>query len=393
MYTEERVAFFAYRHSNCNASAPVKFENCTVNEGSYFNTNTSSFTAPADGYYWFHLTALTATKTLCDYRLVGTHQTKNVLRMHTTYNIHSNNIITQSRDDLQWLNKGEAIYVTSDYALLANTSLASFRLDSLLDPFIAFAVGRYDNWNTAGLISFQTVIIDTYRSWNKLNNEFITPRSGTYFFTLNTGSQVSYAHTVYIVIKKREFCMSRMVHGFSGVETISRSAMANLFVGDTVGVNLSNGGSIYSDIRYQTSFVGFLYEPIKNAPKIAWSVHTDRDYTGPIDPLPFFYVIINEGSGWYSSHRFIVPVAGVYFVNINGQPGNSYYLEMRVLHNGKSVVSLIHGSFNYGQSSRSRSTIIRLQEGDELRVAIASGAALLGSTDRISSFSGFRLFD
>ena len=393
-HVDERIAFYTYRISSCLASAPVKFEHQTVNEGLNFNINTSSFTAPSDGYYWFHLTAHIPAFTMCDYRLVGTHQSRNVIRMHTRFNQG-----TFSRDDVQLLTKGEAIYVTSDYSLatsrLAHSSFAGFRMDSLFKPFIVFVVGSSEVYSRAGPIQFRTVLIDPSRSWNTSRNEFIAPYSGIYFFTINTGAAAGSSHVVHFTINQRSFVKSLMIGDqHKEAETVSRSTMAQLASGDAVGVVLDTG-SIYSDIRYQTSFMGFLYEPITKESKVAWSVHTDRNISDSTDPIPFNYILVNEASGWYSNQRFITPIglAGVYYVHINARPTSGTMLELQILHNGRSIASLTHtgsSSYNY-ESSRSRATIIRLQDGDELRIALIAGS-LSGDPDRCSSFSGFRLF-
>ena len=354
---------------------------------------TGRFTAPADGFYWFHLTAQAPANTMCDYRLIGANHTVSVLRLHTN---HTKD--TLSRDDFQWLEKGETAYVTSDYPLssetLAESSFAGFRVDSMFDPFIAFAVGRTKTFSDGyGLIPFQKVLIDSSNSWDRYANEFIVPLSGIYLFTVNTCAVARGQHHVTLTINRRQVLVhSTYVGGLihDGVETVSRTTMVNLFFRDTVSISL-NGGELYSDSSYQTSFMGFLYEPINNVRKVAWSVHNDNNVRSN-DPVEFHYVLVNEGSGWYANHRFITPESGVYYVSINVNARSNDQFNMFILHNAEPIVSITRGSDSTGNGNHGRSKIIHLQQGDELRVAMPSNSYFSGSPFKETSFTGFRLF-
>ena len=385
------MAFYAFRTTRFSASAPVQFENVTVNEGRSFNTNASSFVAPASGLYWFHLTATSPGNTMCDYRLVGTYHTPNVLRAHTNYNND-----TLSRDALLKLEKGQVMYVTSDYPLnpdgLSHSSWVGFSLDSAFDPLVAFVVGRVNPWSVNGLIPFEVILIDTSHSWNRSNNTFVVPQAGVYFFTFLTGVTANNIISTSLRINGQSFVASRLSNNVhTGAETISRSTLALLYQGDMVSVFLESG-QLYSDIRYQSSFMGFLYSPPSGIPAISWSVHSSKSVCGPIDPVPFDYILVNEGLCWYSSNRFVTSVEGIFYVNINGMADREGALQMHILHNGVPATALSRAPVRNGYDTRSRSMIIRLAKDDELRVTIPSNACLFSDANRRTSFTGFRLF-
>ena len=175
---------------------------------------------------------------MCDYRLVGNHQKKNVFELHTN---HSSN--TLSRNDFQWLVKGESMFVTSEFEQLRNslshTSFAGFRMDSLFNPFVSFVVSHTGTLKTEGLIPFQTALIGASKSWLMSKNQFVVPNTGSYFFTLNTCAAAHSVNYVFITTNVGGFVFSRKEHDVhDGVETISRSKIAHLSAGDTVGAYL-----------------------------------------------------------------------------------------------------------------------------------------------------------
>ena len=220
-----------------------------------------------------------------------------------------------------------------------------------------FCYDRTDGtWNEQGTIPFPYVLTDTTEAWNKHTNEFIVPWSGTYFFTINTAARSSQI-SVHIQINQRNYVSSTIIiccSGQNGSETINRSTMTLLHVGDAVRVAFS-GGLIFSDIRYRTSFLGFLYKLLENVPKIAWSVYTDRNIYSLVDPVQFNCIFVNEGSGWYTSHRLLVPVKRIYYANIIAQNNPNYNLNVALFLNDQPTVLLIRASSGHGQLSQGRS--------------------------------------
>ncbi len=73
---------------------------------------------------------------------------------------------------------------------------------------------------------------------------------------------------------------------------------------------------IFSDIRYTTSFQGFLYAPTGIIP-LSWSVANEQTFTGNLDPVPFDVVFLNQGAGWdIVQNTYRARDAGVYYVQM-----------------------------------------------------------------------------
>ncbi len=71
------------------------------------------------------------------------------------------------------------------------------------------------------------------------------------------------------------------------------TAIANLAVGREVKAEARSSG-VYSDSNFQTSMMGFLYSPASQS-GIAWAVYSSGVWRGPIDPIPWDAVIVNQG--------------------------------------------------------------------------------------------------
>lgn len=366
-----------------------------MNKGDAFNVSSSDFTAPEDGLYWFHLTATPAPNSPCDYRMVGTFQTPNVIRSTLTFKND-----TLSRDELQVVRHQQAVYINSDFPLQADpvspAVWAGFRLDFAFNPLVAFLVGITAPSNVAvqKLIPFNTILVDTSNSWNLNTSTFVVPQAGAYFFTVQMATSAYVTNAIQLKVSGQDLAqLSSSSATNSGPDTVSRSTMALLYPGDNVtGILVT--GRLYSDIRYQTSLLGFLYSPRGSATKIAWSVHSSKTTCGPVDPVAFDYVLLNEGLAWYTSNRLVVPKAGLYYINLSGFADTSSMLLVRVLLNGKPLMNVQRSapaSRLVGYDSRARSAIVRLQVNDELRIALPQTSCLYSDTSKRSSFTGFWL--
>jgi hypothetical protein len=105
-----------------------------------------------------------------------------------------------------------------------------------------------------------------------------------------------------------------------GSDTSSQALLLPLNTGDVVRLILTalTTQSIYSDTNYQTSFSGFLYEPI-HGQSVAWSLSLSRsEYLGPA-VINFTIIYVNAGSAWNSSAATLqISVSGIYFLTLSG---------------------------------------------------------------------------
>jgi hypothetical protein len=179
-------------------------------------------------------------------------------------------------------------------------------------------------------------------------------------------------------------------------DTFSRTQLRYLNSGDTLTLELE-AGTICSDVRYVTSFGGFLYLPISTA--VAWYVNRITGLTtGPVDPLPFEEVFVNlkdNGGGWDPiENKYYVPLNGVYFIHLTAGLQTGTSTGLIVLRNDDPLMDVtIGGEGRNGYDTRGRAIITRLFQGDELRVLLPGGFSVFSSSNRITSFTGFKLHD
>jgi len=176
------------------------------------------------------------------------------------------------------------------------------------------------------------------------------------------------------------------------VDTLGTTAMINLNQGDRLSTSLGFG-PIYSDIRYTTSFQGFLYNPIGIIP-LSWSVANEQIYTGLVDPVPFDVVFLNQGAGWdIVQNTYKVRDAGVFYIQMTAGISNAWPAKMELLLNGLPQANIYRESTSQNNiDTRSRAIILRLITDDELRIRVPANYRLYGNANRVTKFSGCRIY-
>ena len=146
---------------------------------------------------------------------------------------------------------------------------------------------------------------------------------------------------------------------------------------------------LHSSADYETMLHGFLYKP-KLAP-LLWSVATSDDFTGYRYPVEFPVSLTNRVGGWNPvRHRYEVVDGGVYYLHITAGSIPYERLQMDILLNGTPILNIYREANEHnGLLMRSRAFIWRLSKDDYLDVA---GYSLIGNSQRITTFSGFRLY-
>jgi hypothetical protein len=192
---------------------------------------------------------------------------------HTTFD----GVVVTSRDDIQYVNEGQRLYISSDYPLMSDsmmqTSWSGLRLDGLYSPLILFRAARTTTLQTIGNVTFDKMLINVGGGWDACNSRFVAPRDGIYFFSWSSANVRNTTHAVSLHLNNSPTLLIELPIAsgyYDGSDTASQSALLQLTAGDLVTLR-SSTGSLYSDVNYQTSFLGFLYEPIAGN-KAAWSL-------------------------------------------------------------------------------------------------------------------------
>ena len=315
---------------------------------------------------------------------------------------------TSSRDEILTLeSQCTKLSLSSDSKLYSDnylqTTFAGFFINNIVDPLVAFSFGlstpSFDP-SVDTNVPFDVINIDTHNGWNSTANAYNVPVPGVYVisFSLATTSNTNPLVRLYVKPSYLGSLYAGGSTGRNGIETASRTVLVYLIEGDQLSVMLHGGfGPAYSDIRYQTNLKGFLYKPYQTVP-ISWCVIWEEDVStaivGPVDPVVFNLVYVDQGSGWDQAlNRFITPLSGVYYIQLTAGIYSAQPTKMELLINGSPIVNVYRQFKSHPQiDTESRAVILRLQQYDELRIRLASGYYLHTNNQRYTGFAGFRLY-
>jgi hypothetical protein len=344
-----------------------------------FNAAKTTYTVKSAGYYFMHLSAGVPRNTKLNCAIRNATSTPNVLLNHTSLN---DDIVT-SRNDIQYLSDGQEVYVSSDYTLYSDgmmqTSWSGFKLDDVISMEVVFRAARFTsiiNSPVNAAISLDRLVINIGRAWDACNSRLVVPKTGIYFLSWSAASMSNIQHIIQLqvngAVKSRSFIYTTN----PGSDTSSQALLLSLNTGDVVRLILTDPAtpSIYSDINYQTSFSGFLYEPI-HGQSVAWSLTLPSSYNcvGPA-VINFTTIYLNANSAWNSSAATLqIHVSGIYFLKLSGFSGDSYNPFNLVLQVNNQPLMNVMDKTDDTEHMRSRALIVHLNAGDQLTVGVPTG--------------------
>ena len=365
-----------------------------------YNTLTSTFSVIQSSLYWFHLSAGVPAGSGTNFILNGLNYSAVVYSSAVVY--PQDQLTT---DTLQYVWPNSRIFVSNNQSLFSSSNLETaflgFRLDNLFNPLVAFGVQLTQVVNIAGTIKFDRILVNEGNGYNISEGAFITPFNGSYFFSV-TGMTSSTLSMSVSGARKLAVCLCDNAHSSTDQVSSRGAVMLALFVNDKVQITVTTSINTVQDGL--ASFQGFLYSPLFGKP-IAWSVSRTSAVLGPIDYLPFNIINANIATCCWNatSNNVTIPTSGIYYIDITSYPcGNAYIVicpfgygnnTIQVLRNGSPIITIRLANATFSVCvSRSRSTIVDLKAGDELRVKIPTRGCYYSSVARQMAFSGFLLY-
>lgn len=354
----------------------MQFDNAMTVDHWSFNKLNSSFTAPASGYYWLHITTAIPGGMMTDVRMVGANRSVGIVRNHTSF---TGGAVTASADTVIYLTSGTNIHVSSSYTLYSDTmlqtSFGGFLLDSIMSTVVAFAAGLSKTFSTiSSNVPFDIIYEDTNRAWNTTTSEYVVPVAGVYALsTLTTAAGSSRAS-----LQLRVNGQVIMLHSFMGdtvhtnTDTVSGFTLLSLSMGDRVSENVW-----YGPILSPTTFSAMLYSPTL-LPAVAFAVtrNISAVVNAPADPVQYNWVFVNVGNGWNAdTYRFTAPLAGVYYLHFVTLVQAHTRGQLDLLVNGNATINLIYMTTSHNfYDQRSRGFLMRMRAADEVRVRLTNGS-------------------
>ena len=222
-----------YQSTGSIAPPSIQFDQVFTTPFSSFNQNTNSLSTEKTGLYWMHMAIDVPPNVSCDAYLSSPIKTLSLVK---SYPLSDKD--TMSRDAIIRMQSGVDMTMKSRFQF-QTAYWAGFRIDTMMNPFVCFYVGRSTSYNKTGQITdFDQVLVNEGFGWNSTRSAFIAPRSGIYFFSFSVGL----SSWQYAVVKLQ-------VNG--GTVMTSYSGVASLIP--------SSGGFIYNNLYfYITIFLFFL---------------------------------------------------------------------------------------------------------------------------------------
>ena len=316
-----------------------------------------------------------------------------------------------SRDDIVSLQtKYDRLWLLSDSKLFSDnylqTSFAGFFINNIVNPLVAFSFGLSESFVSSKItymnIPFDVINIDTHNGWNISRSTYAVQVSGLYVISYTLAAVVSDELSVELQVNQNTVTrlFIYIAGGYTGdeIEILSKTLILALNETDRIAVVAlgKDHSRIYSDSRFSTSIKGFLYKPYRIKP-VSWRVATHKGQctSGPLDPVQFNAIYVNEGSGWNTvSNHYVVPLPGVYYLLLSAGMCDDKPTKMELMINGSPIIN-IYRQFTKENlwDTRSRAIILRLQQGDKLHIRLPFGYYLWTTWNNFTEFGGFRLYE
>ena len=331
------------------------------------------------------------------------HRIADIRRTNTKYT----GADTTSRDEIMFLKSTSELLLSSDTKLFSDiylqTTFAGFLINDIVDTLVAFLFCLSTTFYSLVDVNipFDSIVIDTHNGWRTSSSTYNVQISGVYVISYSLAANAKQSPYITLLINGNiktaiySSCIAK-----NGIEIASRTILVSLMVNDNLAINFQHSfGSVYSDIRYQTSIKGFLYKPNKSVP-ICWYVMLSQKKTDVImiklaDPVQFDTILINLGSGWIEqTNRFITPSPGVYYIHLTAGICPGKPIKMELLVNGFPFVNVYRQFTSHtGHDVRSRAVLLRLQQNNELRIRMPAGYCMYSNDNGYIGFGGFRLYE
>ena len=375
------------------------FQQTTALRGTSYNLSTGYFTLQKNGTYVFHLSIATYAITGIKVSMHGSTLDVDIKSINRTA-ASQTGWYTFSRDFIYTLFQGDQVYLDLNQGFavsdsLRQTSWSAFLLDDLMYPLIVFSASRTSGLPAKGKIDYTATLTNLGNAWNSTVDMFTAQRDGVYVFSLSCDIPGGLTYITCLYINgSPSYSLAVEYTTPNGNYISSRTFAVSLVANDTVYVYLNsynehNNINISSNAAFETSFAGFLFEPL-SGPKVIWSVHQTKFLYSQLRPFPFDNISVNVGNGWNTTtNKFVATHAGVYQLHLTASSFYSGQIDYQLIWNDIAYAN-IYSNAGIEVVTRSRAIMIELSVGDTLYIATNKADALISDpTNKFISFTGF----
>ena len=398
------VAFMAYNTGSRIAQSPIRFLNTSLYFSSkHLNLPLTNITIETSGFYWVHFDTFTNLHGQTDYSLTITGKSDFTFGVLKT-GLAKNTFDVESRDEVVFLKADSSLAMSTknnvsslkDYINSYSMTWFGFKLHSrVIFAVVNNAVSLGDPYKVANL-TFSHALLNIGDGWNAIIQKFVTPISGLYFFSFSGAATAGVR--IWLEMKKKR---AVLWGDHIGIDTLSRSALLPLKVGEHVGV--LNMGKMCSTNYSLISFKGFLYSEATDMSNPSWSVHMRavkkngnffRFVSQPHKNIPFNSVEVDNGNTWNGVRKHAqIKVAGIYSVSYVVMYMRNSLIVVLLLNGAPvSVISKLEEDPIWNFVTRERAVLLNLKVGDTLSVRVIKGFVAIRNDKDLCSFTGFLIY-
>ena len=241
-----------------------------TNFSSFSNTNGSGFTpsgircSPIPRLYWLHV-GVDVGRFQVSSNFTSSRNGTSLVILSTQNELSGMDRVT--RDGIIQLDVGEQMNCFSNSSL--DNFWSGFRLDSLMNPLVAFYVGRTTSWSTSGTaVVYDRIMVNVGNGWNSTYNRFIAPLDGSYYFSWSFGYEAGNSPTMQIFINGTSKLSATAGVGSAittGIGIAAKSYVVTMAKYDYLEVRSGNVPLYSDESNFQITLGGFLYSPVKGS--------------------------------------------------------------------------------------------------------------------------------
>jgi len=409
------TAVFAYRLTDISTGVtevdPIDFEGLLVNSDGSYSIVDHTWTSPSDGLYFQGLgTGVLALQPANAYlKSAGSYPSLGVKRSHIGHLGRDGGISNQA---VFFVGAGDVLNVAAapGTSMTADAGKPSywtiFSLEDVGGSELAFSAAFTNESAAADPLLYDTILTNEGNAYN--NGVFAPQVAGYYYISYSAGVDTTTTQTSidFVLTASGSSCdatgtfrstLSRSHVNYEGIDTVSRGILMYLNTG--CSVSMSSVNPFFSSDNLETSFSGFLYNPLLAGDSVAFFVARSNSWSDntALDPVPFDRVAVNEGNGWGADgldNFFVSPATGYYFVMMSAGAQNLNRVDVRLYINDEYTADIYRQSMvHQGTDFLSRNIIVHLKEGDRMRWRAVASTSLYSSSGGLeTSFGGFMLF-
>ena len=399
-----KTSFFVQASSSSHSlKFLMLFDNVIINDGGGFDyISRVNFLSPQAGIYWFVYTVIWNGATEANITMLGTNQTLSpqAVRLHKRF--WNDDVLSSS--SILTLTNGQNLSMFSVYHTKATTETGSswgaFIIDSLMSPLVLFEVIGL-RLNAVSKATYTIISVDEGNGWSYNDNNFVAKTTGVYYFSATIFINTLKKMQAYFSVNNSYFCTLVYFDTafYEYIDTVSRGCLLSLQKNDKVTLTIDKRN--YDAVK-GAYLRGFFYSP-RHDIKIAWSLHNDQNVSSfQNTTVEFNRVLLSPNNAtWNSDSKILtISISGVYFIEIVGSSNNysSFWeknsIDMCLLLNSSSYLSILNFKSNAQGITRSRSVIVHLGIGDRVSVISLGDRTvhMSGYYYQGLSFQGFLLY-